>query len=224
MGEYREFVELGEIAVRGFLHVPDTASGDGLVLTHGAGADCRSPLLVQLATALCNGGLTVLRSDLPFRQARPKGPPLRSAERDQQGLRRAVEVMREQVPGRVFLGGHSYGGRQATILAASAPALVAGLILLSYPLHPPKRPEQLRTAHFPKLHTPALFVQGTRDGFATVAEMSAALELIPAHTELLPIADAGHELLPKKNREEVVAIVVEAFGRLRRGAGAGRGI
>jgi uncharacterized protein len=223
MGEFREFVEAGEVAVRGFLHVPDTPSGEGLILTHGAGADCRSPLLVQLATAFCDAGLTVLRCDLPFRQARPKGPPLRTAERDQLGLRRAVEVMRKQVPGPVFLGGHSYGGRQATMLAASAPGLVEGLILLSYPLHPPKRPDQLRTAHFPKLHTPALFVQGTGDGFATIEEMTTALRLIPARVELVPITHAGHELLSKKNREEVVGIIVEAFGRFRKGAGAGRG-
>jgi hypothetical protein len=109
----------GEAPVRGFLHTPPTCSGEGLVLTHGAGSNCQSPLLVALANAFCEAGITVLRCDLPFRQARPQGPPQRgSAERDQQGLRRAVESIRQMVPGRVFLGGHSYGGRQATLLAA----------------------------------------------------------------------------------------------------------
>src|ERR1039457_2493248 len=92
-------------SVRGFLHVPESPSGDGLVLTHGAGADCQSLLLVALATAFCESGLTVLRCDLPFRQMHPHGPPPRgSAEHDRAGLRNAVEAMRQRVSGRVFLG------------------------------------------------------------------------------------------------------------------------
>ena len=79
----------------------------------------------------------------------------------------------------VFLGGHSYGGRQSTMLAAEDPTLVAGLLLLSYPLHPPKRPTQLRTAHFPQLQTPALFVSGSKDEFGTPAELTAALASYP---------------------------------------------
>jgi predicted alpha/beta-hydrolase family hydrolase len=154
----------------------------------------------------------MLRCDLPFRQARPHGPPPRgSAERDQQGLREAAEAIRRMVPGRVFLGGHSYGGRQASMLAAVEPGLVEALLLLSYPLHPPERPDQLRTAHFPQLQTPALFVSGARDGFAKREEMEAALKLIPARRELVTIAGAGHELMTKKNRDEVVRLVTEAF-------------
>jgi predicted alpha/beta-hydrolase family hydrolase len=203
----------GEVPVRGFLHTPANPSGDGLVLTHGAGANCQSPLLTALANAFCETGVAVLRCDLPFRQSRPHGPPMRgSAERDQQGLRRAVESIRQIVPGRVFLGGHSYGGRQATLLAASAPGLVDGLLLLSYPLHPPKRPTELRKAHFPSLQTPALFVSGTRDGFGSIEEMTAALKLIPARTQLLPIEGAGHELMSKRNAAELPALVKNAFG------------
>jgi predicted alpha/beta-hydrolase family hydrolase len=204
--------ETADPPVRGFLHVPADAARDGLILTHGAGANCQSPLLRALADVFCESGLTVVRCDLPFRQSRPHGPPLRgSAERDQQGLRRAIECMRRLVPERIFLGGHSYGGRQATLLAASEPGLVDGLLLLSYPLHPPTRPDQLRTAHFPRLATPALFVSGTRDGFGTMEEMTAALKLIPARTRLLPIEGAGHELLTKKNAGHLSAAIIEAF-------------
>src|ERR1051325_11112945 len=141
MSQIRDFSDStpGHPPVRGFLHLPVQTSGDGLILTHGAGANCRSALLVSLANAFSDSGMAVLRCDLPFRQLRPHGPPMRgSAEKDQQGLRRAVELMRQQVSGRVSLGGHSYGGRQATILAAAEPGLVDGLLLLSYPLHPPK--------------------------------------------------------------------------------------
>ena len=100
--------------VRGFLHRANGDDADGLVLTHGAGANCRSPLLTALAETFCAAGITVLRCDLPFRQAKPTGPPLRgSAEHDQAGLRAAVQALRRQTACRIFLGGHSYGGRQA---------------------------------------------------------------------------------------------------------------
>ena len=214
-GEIRQFHdEAGQASVRGLLHAPATATGDGLVLTHGAGANCEAPLLVALAEAFCDAGMSVLRCDLSFRQARPHGPPMRgSAERDQAGLRRAVEAMRKIVPGRVFLGGHSYGGRQASMLAANEPGLVPALLLLSYPLHPPKKREEMRTAHFPSLQTPAMFVSGIRDGFGTIEEIRGALKLIPARTELLAIERAGHELMTAKNREGLVKRVVEAFLR-----------
>lgn len=97
------------------------------------------------------------------------------------------------------------------MLAAAEPGLVDALLLLSYPLHPPRRPEQLRTQHFPQLQTPALFVSGVRDGFGSVAEMEAALKLIPARTELMSIPSAGHELLSKRNRDELPTQTAEAF-------------
>jgi predicted alpha/beta-hydrolase family hydrolase len=201
-----------EVPVRGFLHRPADSVGDCLVLTHGAGSNCGAPLLVTLAEAFCSVGFMVLRCDLPFRQLRPHGPPPRgSAERDQQGLRAAVASMRRQTSGRLFLGGHSYGGRQASMLASDEPGVVDRLLLLSYPLHPPQRPAELRTAHFPRLQIPALFVHGTRDGFGSVDEMAAALTLIPARTELQPVAGAGHELLNKKNRDQLPGMIVEVF-------------
>ena len=200
------------IGVRGYLHTPPTASGDGLVLTHGAGANCNSDLLKTLATEFCDSGYTVLRCDLPFRQVRPYGPPSRGgAERDQAGLRRAVELIRKQVGPRVFLAGHSYGGRQSSILAASEPELANGLLLLSYPLHPPGKPEQLRTAHFPKLRTPAFFVHGTHDDFGSIEELRAALKLILGETEILPIEGAGHSLMTKKNRVSLSGAISRAF-------------
>jgi predicted alpha/beta-hydrolase family hydrolase len=97
------------------------------------------------------------------------------------------------------------------MLAAAEPGLVDRLLLLSYPLHPPQRPGELRTAHFESLQTPALFVHGMRDGFGSIDEMTAALKLIGTRTELLPIEGAGHELLTKRNRDELPMMVVEAF-------------
>ena len=212
-----EYASSSDTPVRGFLQVPVDPSGDALVLTHGAGANCQSPLLTALAAAFCETGMTVLRCDLPFRQLRPFGPPPRgSTERDQLGLRLAIEAMRQQVQGRVFLSGHSYGGRQGSMLVASEPALIDALLLLSYPLHPPKRPTELRTSHFPNIRTPSLFVHGTRDGFGTIEEMTAALKTIPAPTRLLPVQGAGHELMTARNRDDLSKTIVREFARGRR--------
>ena len=192
--------------VHGFLHRPESANGDGLVLTHGAGGNCQAPLLVASAEAFAAVGMTVLRCDLPFRQRRPKGPPSPAgAAADRAGLRAALDSLRELVPGRVFLGGQSYGGRQASMLLAEQPSLAAGLLLLSYPLHPPGKPERLRTEHFPRLSIPALFVHGTADPFGSIAELRAAVSLIPASTQLIPIEPAGHDL--RRGRFDLAAVV-----------------
>ncbi|MCX6630300.1 MAG: alpha/beta fold hydrolase [Candidatus Solibacter sp.] len=181
--------------VRGVLHTPEHATGDGLVLTHGAGSNSNAPLLVSLSRAFCDAGLTVLRYDLPFRVVRPSGPPHpAAAARDREGVLRAVEALRQRAHGRVFAGGHSYGGRQTAMLAAERPGLVDGLLLLSYPLHPPKKPDQPRTGFFPEWRTPALFVHGTRDPFGTLEELRAATQLIPARVDLLAVEGAGHDL------------------------------
>jgi predicted alpha/beta-hydrolase family hydrolase len=205
----------GGASVRGFLHRAERANADGLVLTHGAGANCRSALLTAMAEAFCAAGVTVLRCDLPFRQARPFGPPMRgSAGRDQAGLQAAVAALRRETSGRIFLGGHSYGGRQASMLAAAEPEIAEALLLLAYPLHPPEKPDQMRTQHFPSLRTPALFVSGEKDGLATRAELELALKMIPTRTELMMVAGAGHELMSKKNAAELPARVVAACQKL----------
>jgi predicted alpha/beta-hydrolase family hydrolase len=181
-------------AVRGFIHTPAKPSGDALVLTHGAGSNCNAPLLIALSEIFEENGYSVLRCDLPFRQKKPTGPPFPgNAERDRDGLRNAVTALRKNVAGRIFLGGHSYGGRQATILSAAEHELVSGLLLLSYPLHPPRKPEQLRTQHFPNLRTPSLFVHGTRDPFGSIEELREALRLIRAKNELIAVDGAGHD-------------------------------
>jgi predicted alpha/beta-hydrolase family hydrolase len=213
MNDSREFRDdTGDEAVRGYLHGLIGGGDDCLILTHGAGSNCNSALLVTLSDAFSASGLAVLRCDLPFRQLRSHGPPPRgSAERDRQGLRAAVAAVRRQTSGRIFLGGHSYGGRQASMLAADEPTLVDRLLLLSYPLHPPQSPRELRTAHFVRLEVPGMFVHGLRDGFGSNEEMVAALKLIPAQTELVSVSSAGHELLTKRNRDELPNTIVGAF-------------
>ncbi|MFI5115365.1 MAG: alpha/beta family hydrolase [Terriglobales bacterium] len=202
----------GEAPVRGLLHRAKDSDAGFMVLTHGAGGNCNAPLLVALADKFAAAGLTTLRCDLPFRQRRPHGPPSPSdAKHDQAGLRRVVELMKEQFAGWASLGGVSYGGRQASMLVAAEPTLVEGLLLLSYPLHPPGRPAQLRTAHFPSLRAPILFVSGTRDAFGSIEELASAIKLIPAPTKLVAIEGAGHALLQKSNREELPEAVAQEF-------------
>ncbi len=200
-------------AVRGLLHTPENPSGDALILAHGAGADCNAPLLIALSEKFADSGYLVLRVDLPFRQKKPNGPPFGHAENDRAGLRNAVSVMRQRAAGRIFLGGHSYGGRQSSMLCAAEPELAAGLLLLSYPLHPPRKPEQMRTQHFPQLRTHSLFVHGTRDPFGAFDEMEEALRLIPAKTHLLTIDRAGHDLgfKGKASAQELPGRVLDAF-------------
>jgi len=194
-GEPFDDLTLGPPAVRGFLHRASSPSGDAFALTHGAGGDCRAPLLVALAGAFANAGITTLRCDLPYRQVRPKGPPspARSAL-DREGLEHAVLALRRLPSRRVFLGGLSYGGRQASMLAAATPGVADALLLLSYPLHPPGRVTELRTAHLPDLRTPTLFVHGSVDPFGSLDEIGAARALIPAPSDLVPLEGAGHGL------------------------------
>ncbi len=191
--------------VRGWLHRPADAHGGGLVLAHGAGGNAEAPVLVEMAAAFTDAGWTVLRCDLPFRQERPTGPPPRGrAERDRAGLRNAVTALRALAPGRLVLGGHSYGGRQASMLAAEAPGLADALLLLSYP------------SHFPALTIPVVFVQGTRDPFATVPELETARHRLAAPTALVVAEGAAHDLAAgARGRARVAGLAGEALTALR---------
>src|SRR2546429_1714329 len=127
--------------IRGFLHLPSRPSGKAIVLTHGAGANCQSKLLIEVSEALAASGFSVLRFDLPFRSERAHGPPSpNSAARDREGLRRAVLLMKERQRGPVFLGGHSYGGGQSSILVLKELLLVVRFVLFSFPLQTPPQP------------------------------------------------------------------------------------
>ena len=202
--------------IQGTLHTPDRATGHALALTHGAGSNRNAPLLVRLARDFADAGCLVLRFDLPFRQQRPSGSPFPAgAARDREGISRAVEAVKHLAPGPIFAGGHSYGGRQTAMAASELPGMADALLLLSYPLHPPHRPEQKRTAFFPELRTPGLFVHGTKDPFGTIEDLRIAMELIPARTELMEVPRAGHDL------KRAADLAPEILARLKKGLGAG---
>jgi hypothetical protein len=204
-----------ESTVRGVLHRPRLPTGDGVVLAHGAGSNCESPVLRAVASAFAARGIAALRIDLPFRQARVKGPPAPAwAARDRDGLRRALTVLARRCPGRLMLGGHSYGGRQASILLAGAPDLAHALMLLAYPLHPPGRPERRRTEHLITLRTPTVFVHGTRDPFGLPDEIDEARGIMPGPTRLVAVRDAGHDLGARADGAFAAAAVAELLALL----------
>ena len=212
MAEPASVTPFGQGSVQGFLHTPADSASAGLVLTHGAGGNCEAPLLVAIAAAFCRAGLLVLRCDLPFRQRKRFGPPAPgTAAENRAGLKDAVNAVRTLGSGQVFLGGHSYGGRQASILAAEEPGLVDALLLFSYPLHPPGKSEQLRTDHFSKLKIPATFVHGTKDPFGSIEEMRTALHLIPGRAQLVVVEGAGHDLA--RGKFDLDRLVVADFRR-----------
>lgn len=197
--------------VDGVLHRPSGEVAAGLVLTHGAGSDRDAPLLRLLAAALADRGVAVARIDLPFRQRRPKGPPSPStAATDRAGIVAASTVVRtllgDDVP--LIVGGQSYGGRQASMVVAEHPDLADGLLLTSYPLHPPGKPDRLRVEHFPSIGCPVVVVHGGSDPFATTAEITEAVGLVSAPVRLVEIERTGHGLTPE--RSPVVARTVDA--------------
>ena len=184
--------------VRGVLYRPASPNGDAFALTHGAGSNANAPLLVRMATALAEAGYLVLRYDLPFRIARPKGPPFPAmAAQDREGIVRAVDALRKLTPGRVFAGGHSYGGRQTAMAAAehgdmpdSPPLCCCSPI----PCIHRASPNRCAPASFPTCARPRFSSMARADPFGTVEELRAAIAAIPAHTDLFAVEGAGHDL------------------------------
>ena len=174
---------------------PDTATT--VLLAHGAGAPMDAPAMTGIARALVDAGLRVVRFEFGYMAARRTGgrcPPPR-AETLIPEYRAAVAEFGAPRP---VIGGKSMGGRVASMVADElhAAGAAAGLVCLSYPFHPPGRPERRRTAHLEALRAPALIVQGTRDPFGMPDEV-ADYRLSPA-IELLWLEDGDHDLRPRR--------------------------
>jgi predicted alpha/beta-hydrolase family hydrolase len=178
-------------------------AGVTLVLAHGAGAPQTSPFMVTFAEALAARGLDTATFNFPYMEARrrvpDRGPTLEACY--------AAVVRRLAAhPGlegnRIVIGGKSMGGRIASQMAAhdaDASRLVAGLLFLGYPLHPPGKPDELRTRHLPSIAQPMLCVQGERDPFGTPDELRAVFDRLPADVELVVVDGGDHSFkVPKK--------------------------
>ena len=175
-----------------------TPAGAWLVLAHGAGAGHRHPFMVSIAKALADRGIDVVTFNFPYteqkRRAPDRAPVLEECFRAvvaRAGERRSLNRRR------LFIGGKSMGGRMATHLAAQGLDALHGVIALGYPLHPPGKPEQMRTAHLPAIGVPVLIVQGERDAFGTPAELGPAIKSMRADVTLHVIAGGDHSLAVK---------------------------
>jgi predicted alpha/beta-hydrolase family hydrolase len=156
-------------------------------------------------------GWIVERVDLAFRLSGKPGPP-RAADqaRDREVLAEQLADLRKRIGGPVYFGGHSYGGRQGSMLLAEQPDLADGLLLMSYPLHPPGKPDQLRIEHLPSLKVPVLLVSGSKDEFGTVEELTNAVDLIGSKRKRLSIVEgARHDL--KSGKSGVAKKIAQEF-------------
>ena len=179
------------------------AADRAVLLTPGAGADRDHSALVAVEEALAP--VVTSRMDFPYRRAGRKAPDrpevLVAAVREGSA---ALAAQTGLPPDRLALGGRSLGGRMCSMAVADGlPAL--GLVLVSYPLHPPGRPERARTEHFDRLSVPCLFVSGTRDAFGTVDELEAATALIPGPVTIVWLEGGDHGL---RRRDAEVATAV----------------
>jgi uncharacterized protein len=205
-------------AIAGIAHEPDDTPSGVVVLTHGAGGSRESALLQKICDEWARRGWLAVRYNLPYRRRRPKGPPSGSAATDRAGIVEAIAVCRDLADGPLLAGGHSYGGRQTSMVVAdcveSAAQVVDLLTLFSYPVHPPGKPERARTEHLPDIPVPTVFTHGTSDPFGSIDEVRAAAALITATTEIVEITGARHDLGSKTL--DVPALAVDAALRLLR--------
>lgn len=180
------------------------ATPGALLLTPGAGSDRDHPSLLAIEAAVAP--MPVARVDFPYRRAGRKAP-----DRPEKMVACVVEEATTLAtsagisPKQVVLGGRSMGGRMCSMAVAQGlPA--AALVLISYPLHPPGRPDRLRTEHFPAIGVPCLFVSGTRDPFAGPGELEAATTRVGGPVTHVWVGGKGHDLKGADARlAEVVA-------------------
>lgn len=186
----------------------DRVASSGLVLTHGAGGDSSTPILVEIEKAVAP--MPVHRFDFPYRREGRRWPPDRAPKLIDCIRTEATEFARTQGldPASLIFGGRSMGGRMCSMALADDLA-GAGLILLSYPLHPPGKPTKLRVDHFASIDVPCLFVMGDRDPFGSRAEFEAHLATIPAPVELVWLKGADHS--PKSEHFDAIAAAVTDF-------------
>lgn len=185
----------------------------GIVLFPGAGSAADHPSLLAMEEALAP--IPVRRVDFPYRRAGRKAPdraPVLLA-----CVREEVRAFAEELgvgTGRLVIGGRSMGGRMCSMAAADAddPLKVAGLVLVSYPLHPPAKPENMRTEHLPRITVPTLCVSGTKDTFGTPQELRRAFRKVPGEVTWEFVEKKGHDL---KNADDLIVGAVRNWLGLR---------
>jgi uncharacterized protein len=216
--EERLTIEAGRVRVSGTYARP-AAPAATLVLAHGAGAGMDHPFMVGFARAANDEGIATLRFNFPYIENGRRAPD--PAPFLQEAWLAAFATASARAKGEpVWAGGKSLGGRIASMAAADGmPA--AGLVFLGYPLHPPGKPERIRDEHLYRIEVPMLFVEGTRDPFATPELLDGVIAKLGGHATLLPIEGGDHSFNvrgAKRDAREVgaaLAPLVAAFIRER---------
>jgi predicted alpha/beta-hydrolase family hydrolase len=180
----------------------------GVLLAPGASADRNQPALVAIDEALTAAGYACRRMDFPYRREGRRAPD-REPVLLQAVVQEATEFRADRgLDGRhVLLGGRSMGGRTCSLAVAQGLVAAGGLVLISYPLHPPGRPDRLRSEHFPKLSVPCLFVSGTKDAFASPDELEGATSAIRGPVTHVWIEGKDHGL--RRTHHEVAEVVLD---------------
>lgn len=161
-----------------------------LVIAHGAGAGMDHPFLVGFARAAVDLGVAAMRFNFPYAEAGRRSPDAPAvAVGTWRAVLEAATTRAEGAP--VAAGGKSYGGRMASVaVAEGAPA--AGLVFLGYPLHPPGRPERIRDQHLYGIRVPMLFIQGSRDPFASPDLLERVMDKLGKLATLHPVEGGDH--------------------------------
>ena len=178
----------------------------GLLLTHGAGGGADQHTLVALEEGL---DLPVRRVEFPYRREGRRFPD--RAPKLIETVRSEAEAFASDLGttiDRLVLGGRSMGGRMCSMAVAEGLA-AAGLVLLSYPLHPPGKPEKLRVEHFSDMDVPTLLVNGDRDPFGTPEEFTAHIGAISGDVTVHWLEGQGHN--PKSGFDAEIVAVVDSF-------------
>jgi predicted alpha/beta-hydrolase family hydrolase len=217
MGAEAFAVAVGEARTTAKVYRAESARA-ALVLAHGAGAPQSHQWMVSVAKAIADRGVDVVTFNFLYSEAgrrAPDRPPVLEAT-----WRAVIAAVRERsdlATRHLFLGGKSMGGRIATQVAAGTEPIgpIGGLVLLGYPLHPPGKPEQLRSAHLPRVTVPMLFVQGSRDAFGTPAELGPVVDGLPPGSRLFVIEGGDHSLVrPKSSGESLDQVIARVAAEI----------
>jgi hypothetical protein len=183
---------------------PRGRAGVILILAHGAGANQTSSFMVRFATALAARGIDTVTFNFAYTEQRRRVPDRN--DKLEHCYRTVIDAVRggkfhdDAGRGKLVIGGKSMGGRIASQVAATGQEGIAGLVFLGYPLHPPGRPDQLRSKHLPSIRAPLLFVQGSRDAFGTPDELRAVLGELKVEADLCVVEDGDHSFkVPKRS-------------------------
>jgi len=186
-----------------------------LILGHGAGANQLSGFMRLFAAGLAERGLDVVTFNFLYTEQGRKIPdPAPRLESCYRAVIDAVVKHKKLKGNRLVIGGKSMGGRIASQVAASQPADIDGLVFLGYPLHPPGRPDKLRSEHLPKIKAPMLFVQGSRDAFGTKQEIEALIKKLKLPAELYSIEGGDHSFKAPKSVGPQDEIYTEAMNAI----------